>query len=792
MKGVFLTATALVTASLISDTAFAQTDSDAPHPAVGEVKSNDQAGLADIVVTAQRRAENLQKVPLAVTAVTGASLADAGVTRAQDLAALVPALAVSSSAGPYNTFYIRGVGSLNGNALSDSAIAFNYDGVYVSRASSTAGFFYDIDRVEVLKGPQGTIYGRNATGGAINVLPVRPIIGDTSASIGLDYGNYDALTISGNLNLALGDRTAARLSFQTSDHDGYMSDGTDDQKGRAVRLQLLSNIADNLKVRLAADYFHQGGKGAGSTLLPYRSAEKRIGLNDPEVGAVYAATILFSAGNFFAPLDAPVHLDNDYYGINATVDLTTSLGTLTVIPAYRRGELDFLSTTPAFAIRQRETDEQASLEMRFASSQDQTLRYLVGAYYLHESVKSVAFYNASFNLNRQDLSSPLDSYAAFGRLTYAFSDRLRLTGGARYTIDRKRLEGRSDSANILCPAVLAAPASFPAVNCFGGPTFPVAAAIPPEAATAAATGIPQPYGTRGNIVEANTIFIDRSQTFKKFTWRAAAEFDFAHRSMMYASVEKGFKAGGLFFTNDKPTYRPEGITAYTIGSKNRLFDNRLQLNAELFLWKYADQQISHIELDSLGSIVLATENVGRMLSKGFELNAEFLASPSTTFSADVQYLHSRYNDFIYEVPNLGGPSVAACPASLSGRNYRLDCSGKTPPFAPRWTLNLGLQQRFELSDRGRITASGHVHYQTSTLTGLEFLEAEIQPAYWMGNASIDWSSADDRFSIGAYIRNITNETVIGNSFPNPLAGANLLAGTLQPPRTYGIRVGAKF
>jgi iron complex outermembrane receptor protein len=183
------------------------------------------AGLEEIVVTAQRREESLQHAALAVTAVSGDKLAEAGAVNVEALTQLVPSLQIAPAAGPYPLFYLRGVGNFNGNALSDSALAINLDGVYVARPSSASGMFYDVSRLEVLKGPQGTLYGRNATGGAINVITNKP--GDElSGAFTADFGNYDAKNFSGFINIPVSSIVKARLSVQSTEHAGYMSDGT--------------------------------------------------------------------------------------------------------------------------------------------------------------------------------------------------------------------------------------------------------------------------------------------------------------------------------------------------------------------------------------------------------------------------------------------------------------------------------------------------------------------------------------------------------------------------------------
>ncbi len=307
--------------------------------------------LGDIVVTAQRRSENLQHAAVAVDVVTGAALAKSGISSPYQLGAIVPSLVVVAGGGANTEFFLRGVGNFTNNGYNDPAIAFNYDGVYIGRPSSTSGVLYDLERIEVLKGPQGTLYGRNATAGAINVIPARPKIGENSGFINGGYGNYNAIDLQGAVNLAVGSQSALRLSGNWTKHDGYLSDGTSDDNTVGVRAQFLMQVTPDLTIRVGADYSHVGGKGTGvsyGTLLAYNAAgnsytyiptgfNRSVGVLDPRAQA-FRTTSLYSAflgGRFLGPVESGVYNNNKYYGANAEIEYRTGGGTLTIIPAYR-------------------------------------------------------------------------------------------------------------------------------------------------------------------------------------------------------------------------------------------------------------------------------------------------------------------------------------------------------------------------------------------------------------------------------------------------------------------------
>jgi iron complex outermembrane receptor protein len=408
------------------------------------------AGLEEIVVTAQRRQESLERAAIPVTAMTGDLLAKAGVSDVQALTNMIPAVQIATGSGPYNLFYLRGVGSFNVNPLSDAAVSLNLDGVPISRPSSTSGLFYDLERVEVLKGPQGTLYGRNATGGAINVVTRAPTLGEAEGDLTADFGNFDSRKFSGALNLPIGEKAALRAAFSTSDHEGYLSDGTDDDKGAAGRVRVLVEATSDLTLNLGADYYHQGGRGGGAVLAQDDFPKNRIGNTDPRSQAVYESTLYFPAGSFMPPLPEFAHANDNYWGVNGSLDWKTLAGTLTVTPAFRHSAIDYDSPESGLYVIETTVSKQSSVEARFASNNDQPLRWIAGTYYLDESDRTALDYNSQYNLSHQRLDLPLKSEAAFARLTYAIVESFRLTGGARYTRDRKSIDGDGSSSNILC------------------------------------------------------------------------------------------------------------------------------------------------------------------------------------------------------------------------------------------------------------------------------------------------------------------------------------------------------
>jgi iron complex outermembrane recepter protein len=764
MKRLLLASTCLVGMFMSANAASAQ---EAPS-------AEEAGGLQDIIVTAQRREESLQKAAVAVSAVTGDSLVAAGISDTAALGRLVPSLVIAPTGGSGTGFYLRGVGTLQGNAFGENPIAFNYAGVYVARPNAPVGTFYDLERVEVVKGPQGTLYGRNATGGAINVLPKRPQLGTFGGDLSAEYGNYDSKKISGALNVAMGDSFAIRVAGQIVDRDGYLSDGYSDDSGQAARISLLFEPEGNWSVLLTADYFHQGGKGVGGVLAPGAAfgnpsgfaypgyaapaLSDRIGGSDPiSIAALRASpppAAAFLGNGFVAPPKADGFNDNTFYGVSAAIEGDLGFGTLTIIPAYRRSEPNFRFYTFGFLGDVTEIDNQTSIEVRLASKSDQALRYVLGAYYFEEDQKAVnRFFQGAISDTRFQPNLETSSKAVFAQFTYDVTDSVRLVAGGRYTDETKRTD---------TPVQLFGPAG-------------------------------QTANTRSNA----------SLSASKFTWKAGIEADLGPQSLLYANVATGFKAGGFFVGSVDNSFKPETLTAFTIGSKNRFMDNRLQFNVEAFYWKYKDQQISFVGPVQIVPGIFAaggkTVNAGNADFYGFEADMQFAVTPQTMFSANVLYNHTKYNSLSYVAISAGGgPLRNGCavtadtssPVAPPARLFNVNCAGQTGLNAPEFSGSASLEHTVELGSNLDLVLGARTQFSSSYIVSLEYLPEEKQSGYLQADASVTLKSREDKWSLTGFINNIGNKTIISNAFARPVL--QTVYAVVAPPRTYGVRVGFKF
>ena len=714
-----------------------------------------EGALQEVVVTAQHREETTQRAPIAITAL-GADQLD-GTSEATDLSKRIPAIQIGPSQGAQPFVYLRGVGSLTGNSLAEPAVIFTLDGVPLARPYQGSGQFFDLERIEVLKGPQGTLYGRNATGGAVNMVPRRPKLNEFDGDAELDVGNYSLIKADAAVNVPIGTVAAVRTAAQRVKRDGYYSDGAGDEDSTSARVQLLLKPHPDLSLNLDLDYAKQGGIGSGgasltgeiasvggSSVAPGFPVSERIGAADPRLAPLYGA-------NLQSYDLAKRHNDNRFWGVTGTLDWTSDLGTLTLVPAYRHGQLDFYSLG-GFGFGDQETDKQSSIEARFACVQDSRLKWILGAFYMQDDVDTSFLADAGnpfpfgtspfgfTNLNTARLKT--ESSAGFADGTFDVTSNFRLLGGFRYTSEHKTVDGQ--------------------------------------------------HLTDGALSPLNPVILDAGKTWNATTWRGGAQWDLSQASMLYATVSKGFHSGGFFFTDDNPAYQPEYLKAYTLGSKNRFLDGKLEANLEAFYWDYTNQQYSHLTFDSLGAVVFATQNVGATKIKGAELETQYLATRNTLLNAEIQYLDAKYDEFRYVQPFI--PPLTSCPIG-GGPIFVVDCSGRRPALAPEWSINLGLQQTIPLPTGASLVADLRTHYQSSTQTTVDDVPLGMQDAYWVSDASLSYKAGSDTWSITAYVNNIADKTILATTFRDPFSGVAsppLYFGQIQAPRTFGARVRVKF
>ena len=737
-----------------------------PRAAVGTVGVSSSGKLEEVVVTAQRRRQNVQKAPVAIAVIGAAAITNAGVTTAQDLTKLNVSAQFASSAGPFPVLYIRGVGANTGSSFIDSAVTLSYDGVPVARSYAGVGQYFDLDRVEVLIGPQGTLYGRNATGGVVNIIPTQPKLGVQSYDFGLDYGNYNTLLTSGAINEPLADNAAVRLAFRTNRNDAYYTQNDGARDDAAARVQLRYDPTTDVSTVTDFDYYHRGGSASngvstvGGTIsnilvapgtvlrIPGTSvgypAQDGYAATDPHLVPIYASQGLT------APTPGSDNANDAIYGLQSQINWTTPLGTLTVVPSFRHTTLDYLSYGAGFGILSNERDSQETVEARFTSRENSDLRFIAGFFFLHDFVNSrmgIDAFEPSFlgvSLN-EVFTVGTTSYAPFADATYNITPTLRLIGGIRYTIDQKSATGTLT------------------------------------------------FGSGGSF----SFDPPPSQTFERVTYRGGVQWDVAPQSLLYATYATGWHSGGFFLTPDNPVYQPENLSAITLGSKNRFLNGALQANFEAYYWKYTNQQVSFVTLDSQNSVIFATKNVGSSTREGVDADFRYRIAENTTLGLQGEYLDAEFQKYTYFVPAMFGPSTGCAVSDAGNGQLAVDCAHTRVPFAPHWTGNVSLDQQFPLANGGGILALVNAHAQSAVDTGAQDLAVELQKAYLTLDASLGYSAPAGRWSITLFGDNITNQTIKSQTNQSPASGIlgthqGIYFSTLLPPAEYGVRLRVSF
>ena len=764
-------------------------------------------GIQDVIVTAQRREESSQKAAIAISVVSGAGITGAGITQPERLNQLVPALTIAN-VGPSATTFVRGVGNFSVAVTNDPAVAFNYDGVYIGRLTATSTTFFDLDRVEVLKGPQGTLYGRNATAGAINVLPTQPKIGELSGYGTVSYGNYNAFAGEGAINLPLGDNGAIRVSGVVNRRDGYDRGGTSDDKTEGVRIQAKARLTPDITARVSFDYSHIGGVGTGVTYLntyacsaatpttPGRTPNCVVTpLNIPRSdGNLSAASQAFETsrnsavtGRRFDPF--PNLFENSrFYGATGNFEWDTGKGVLTVIPAVRFDHVTNINPGGILVLRNDQKDIQYSVESRFAGKVS-LFDYTLGVFYYHENAKlKNGTVPSATTENFQDPTQVrTESYAPFLRVTAHLTDRLRLVGGVRYTHDNKYFNAHGISIAETCNTGFTCPTAIlpPPVTSYLALPFAVPTTVSPSPSIPVRIAGPTPNTT----IARTDVFFNNQLSNGRVTYRGAGEFDLTPTSLLYASVETGFRSGGFNNAIGLETYEPETLTAFTIGSKNRFLNNRVQLNVEGFYWKYNNQQVAHAAVDNLLRPGSYTQNIGRSEIKGVEVEGRVLVTKTTEVTADVQYLDAKATSFTYSTVGYPYTTCAVAPAGFAGffPLFSVNCAGKQAYNSPRWSINIGGSQTVPVGDY-KLVFGVDTAFKTSRYTYFDYALEQLQPASWTTNGQVSFGPANGRWSLQAFVRNIENNRLL----TAPVAFGGVLASFTSPPRTFGGRVSVKF
>ena len=729
-------------ASLLAISAFIAT------PALAADQAGDTAGkggLQEIVVTANRVETASQKTPIALTVYSGADLAAKGVSNVQALSSIDPSVNVTSSTGAAYVA-VRGIASTDVTETGDPSVPIARDGFYTNRSFNIQSSMYDVSRVEVLKGPQGTLNGRNSTGGLIAIITNRPTnISGGYASVGL--GNYGAFESDLGVNIAVSDSFQMRASGTYRYHDGYrtitgLPNGQtlrgDDANVASGRFQIAWKPAEGL--RLWASYQHDSVTGVGDVTKD-STLGTRASLADVSTFPGTAPTLTRLTGD-------RIRWEAVYDALPAGLSLTYAGGW---DKSDWRHRLD--ATGPVYdAVRQFIQSENPTTwnhEVRLANNANSRLFVQTGWFHFQEAnVINSGLYNVQMTGAfapggplaamgqpdkygiKFDYNILTKSDGVFAQLAYRLNDQIKLSLGARNTWDSKV---RTGQAVLFLPA-LASPFA-PALT----------------------------LNTPGNGT------MSKSQP----TFHVGLDYQVTPRSLIYAKFDTGYKAGG-FNSNGSAasvSYDPEKLSAFEIGTKNRFLDNNLQVNAAAFYFDYSGYQASRSEAALSGGAGIF--NVGSAKIMGAELQTIALLG-GVRLDSNIALLHTEFGQGIIVRDGAGNDRSIA---------------GHSLPNAPDFVATFGVEKAFAL-DFGTITPRVDGKYSSAFYYDV-FNDADTRSnSYVTGNASINFKPAAGNWQIDAFIRNFTDKVVLANAARNYVANKNTYQ--FQAPRTFGIRASVKF
>ncbi|MHA6316620.1 TonB-dependent receptor [Altererythrobacter sp. CAU 1778] len=754
------TTTAFATGALVPASAWAQdTSGDDPNPQAQAAAQNDdredaRGGLNEIVVTAEKRSEGLQNIPIPITAVTGETLEKAGVKDVGDLVQLAPSLQFGTRST--NIFIaMRGIGQAGQDIGSQSGVTVSLDGVPLLNHFMMNPAFLDVERVEVLRGPQGTIAGRNATGGAINVYSKAPSDAN-EGEIGFTFGNYGQVGVKGFVNAALSDTTAARLSYQTLRSDGYLKNGftggrNDNLDLAQIRGQISFQPSSALSIRGLFDYTRDKGNPSFAMLLRRADPDRPTVVELP--GYPYPRNDI---ENLTFYINEPNERDVVDYraALIASLDIGDS-ATLTSTTGYIKHDIDLtnvdVDATPAPTSKFELIGlyaEQFTQELTLTTDLGSRADLVAGLFYMRGDSSEPLYltFGALTNYLVYLPAETLDSYAAYAQFRYNLTDKLRLTLGGRYTIDEKSYE---------------------------------------MDATAGAT----------------TALLAADNRWDAFTPRAVIDYTPTDDSLVYASVSRGFKSGGFNTLGDitRPvnTFDPEYVWNYELGAKAALFERKLRLGLTGFYADYTNLQQTIFRFDPETQVRFPrVENSSSAKIKGVEF--EFEAAPFQGFKMGgaATYLDATFGQFCNNDPLYpGNPTDPGCVgATFQGEPLppgATDLTGNRLAQAPEWQFNLNGQYIIPVSDRIDVTARADYKWQDRVFFDIYNNPQNSQEAYGLLNASLAVGDPEGSWSLTGWVRNAFDKRYISQA--NASSGATpAISGSIGLPRTYGMTALVRF
>lgn len=710
----------------------------------GEQQGGARIDPVEILVTARKRVENVQDVSESITVASGEAIETLQIVQPSDLTRIAPALTFRDNPMPTSSgFAVRGIGTSTFSSTVEQSVSTVVDGVVLGQPQSAAALI-DIDRVEVLEGPQGLLFGKNASAGLVNIVTRIPRLGKLGAEASVTVGTDGELRNTGVLNVPIGDTLAVRLVGFRNRTDGFienkfLNQSYNGEKNYGFRGKLLFEPSDTVSLLVSADY-------AKDTSVCCFSTARKLGTNANLANFFQQYGITPGPDNrevvagkpFGVYPGAPLRV---YKGISSQLDVDLGGIELTSITAFRNNHyiLDFDGDqSPAERFDYNGGDynyKQFSQELRLASPSGQTIEWLAGLYYFRST--NVVDFRAGGRLLGPALPLVVavietdfrsKSYAGFGSVTWNASDALRLRVGGRLT--RDDLRARRVAYDL--------PGSLPGSSAIIG-------------------------STAGDTTEEGAT--------TNFSWKVTGEYDVTPGVMVYANAARGYKgpglaSSGILLPGADPIIRPEKVWAYDLGIKASFLDNRATFNAALFYEDFTDFQ-TQIYDTSTNPPGFRTTNAGGLKTKGVQAQLAFRPAPGLSLSANGIYVDAKYQD----LDGLSCPYAWTVPTPtngcrLVGGRPVIDASGNRLANAPKFKFNLAANYEASLSDGVDLLFATDYSWRSEEQFSANGDPLTIQPAFGTWNGSVGLSLDDGKWELRAFVRNLLDKDYVTLLAPN--------------------------
>jgi iron complex outermembrane receptor protein len=710
---------------------------------------SDDNQLAEIVVTAQKRSENIQDAPLSVTAFTRSSLTAAGATLVSDLGEIDSTLQFSAIGG-IATVFMRGLGNPVATSGNEASVPMYIDDVYYSRLSPSFFDLVNVNEVEILKGPQGTLFGRNASAGVISIYTRDP--GNTPVIEGMvGYGNYATTTAQLYASVPITDKLAADISLseyhQASGwgRDVDNGDQTDLNRSFTARSKLLWKPTDSMTVKFIGYYVEQNSE-QGELTSPYAGT---VGGGIDNSGTITVPPVPPRARFYDVNLDQMPRVTNETYGGSIRVDQELGFGVFSSISAARKThealyEDGDITPHPLSIVNARPVDQQYSEELQLKSKPGAPMSWIGGFFYL----STLAGYNPIHISGNTSLAEGinsiglmgeqrLNSFAPYGQVTYPILQYTNLTAGLRYNKDHLR--------------------GFGSTTIYPNPGGPLSGLGPSFLAA-------PPF--------------DQTQDFEKLTYKVGLDHHFNHNVMAYALVSTGYKSGTYNTVSiSSGALKPETVTTYEFGLKTELFEHRLRLDGAVFRNNLEDPQVQSTQM-GLETVI----NAGSARSQGVEVESTALLVRGLTLRLSATYLQGKFLDFSdapYFYQRSGG-----------GNNLgSVNASRNVLPRAPRESVDAGLNYVVDVSSVGKFAFDTNVAYSSKFYWDSDNVISQGPLAIVNASATFTPRRAE-ALSIRLWAKNLTHKEYYSIEYEEQGSGG--FAASPAAPRTFGGEFRFKF